>query len=140
MGLIKHTPADIAFSLCVRERAEWRCERCGSQPVPGGLHCAHIMSRGHWSVRFDPANALSLCYGCHRMTEQNRELMLIPLVKKVFGEATWDRVFAAAMRPDWKIRSKGKAIAAYYRLKLEGMQAQRARGVRGRIEFAGWDE
>ena len=140
MGLILRTPADAAFSLCVRERAEWRCERCGSQPEKQGLHCAHIMSRGHWSTRFDPQNALALCYGCHRITEQNRELMLIPLVLKVHGELHWDRVFAQAQRPDWRVKKSRKEIAAWYRLKHQGMLEARRRGVVGRIEFAGWDE
>ena len=40
---IKITPADTAFSKCVKERADWKCERCGTQYQEGdrGLHCSH---------------------------------------------------------------------------------------------------
>lgn len=138
MSLIKRTPADAAFSLCVRERADWTCERCGSKPHAQGLHCAHVMSRGHWSVRFDPCNALALCYGCHRITEQRREVELLPLVKRTFGEAQWDRVFADAMKPARHMRKAVPEIAAHYRAELKRMQALRDAGHVGRIEFDGW--
>ena len=29
-GKVKASPADIAFSKCVRERANYQCERCGT--------------------------------------------------------------------------------------------------------------
>lgn len=138
MSLLR-TPADAAFSLCVRERAEWRCERCGSSPEKQGLHCAHVMSRGHWSVRFDPSNALSLCYGCHRITEQRREVEFIPLVIRTFGELEWDRVFAESKRPTGKaIRRQIKAIAAHYRAEHQRMTRYRDCGHVGRLEFEAW--
>ena len=32
---VKITPADTAFGKCVKERASWRCERCGTQYQEG---------------------------------------------------------------------------------------------------------
>lgn len=67
-GLIKITSADRYFSMCVRKRANWKCERCfvAYPPQPTqALHCAHFMGRGSWSTRFDPQNAVSLDMGCH---------------------------------------------------------------------------
>ena len=138
MSLIKRTTADAAFSLCVRERVNWHCERCGSMPDKMGLHCAHVMSRGHWSVRFDPHNAMSLCYGCHRITEQRREVEFLPLVKRTFGELEWDRVFAQAMKPAGKIRKLVPEIARHYREQHRAMTAKRDAGHVGRIEFEAW--
>ena len=138
MSLIKRTTADAAFSLCVRERADWRCERCGSTPDPMGLHCAHVMSRGHWSVRFDPSNAVALCYGCHRITEQRREVEFLPLVKRLFGDLEWDRVFADAMKPARSIKRQVPVIAKHYRGQHEAMRKLRAAGSSGRLEFVGW--
>ena len=64
---MKITSADRFFSLCIRKRAGFRCERCFT--AYGGptqaLHCAHFMGRGAWSTRFDPGNATSLDMGCH---------------------------------------------------------------------------
>lgn len=136
--MIKRTPADIAFSLCVRERAGWQCERCGSRPHAMGLHCAHVMSRGHWSVRFDPSNAIAACYGCHRITEQRREVEFIPLVKRLFGEHEWDRVFADAMKPAHRIKRELPEIAKHYREQHRLMLAKRDAGHAGRIEFEGY--
>ena len=36
-----------------------------------GLHCSHYYGRGRYSVRFDPDNAVALCYGCHRHVGSN---------------------------------------------------------------------
>lgn len=71
MGAIKKTPADNWFSKCVRARAGFKCQRCGAQHLENsmGLHCSHFHGRGVWSVRFDPDNAFSLCYGCHKYVE-----------------------------------------------------------------------
>jgi hypothetical protein len=125
--------------MCVRERSGWLCERCGSMPDRQGLHCAHVMSRGHWSVRFDPANALALCYGCHRITEQKRELEFIPLVKKIFGEVEWDRVFSDAQKLTGRqIRKQVPAIARHYRAEHGRMIRYRDCGHTGRLEFEPW--
>src|SRR5210317_951016 len=64
---MKASPADIAFSRCVRERANYRCEKCGAQHDKSsmGLHCSHIFSRRHRTVRWCADNAQALDYRCH---------------------------------------------------------------------------
>ena len=89
-------------------------------------------------MRFDPCNAMSLCYGCHRITEQKREVEFLPLVKRTFGELEWDRVFATAMKPAPKIRKLVPQIAKHYRAEHKAMAARRDAGYVGRIEFEGW--
>jgi hypothetical protein len=143
VGLIKITQGDKYFSLCVRERAEWRCQYpgCGKQypPPTQGLHCAHVMSRGHWSVRFDPHNAIALCYGHHRIAEQRREVEFLPLVKSLFGEAQWHRVFAEAYKGGgYRVKRSLPEIAKHYREQLKAMQAKRADGHIGLLDFEGW--
>jgi len=83
-GGIKITAADRFFSLCVRERANWTCERCGRKfvtaftdagfPSAPGLDCHHYIRRGHWAVRFHPKVAAAVCYGCHAYWHQNPDL------------------------------------------------------------------
>jgi hypothetical protein len=97
-----------------------------------------VMSRGHWSVRFDPCNAVALCYGCHRITEQRREVEFLPLVKRLFGDLEWDRVFADAMKPARSIKRQVPVIAKHYRGQHEAMRKLRAAGSSGRLEFVGW--
>lgn len=68
MGGIKIRPSDKAFSLYIRTRDGWTCQRCGHQYTPptSALHCSHFQGRGKENTRFDPENADALCYGCHR--------------------------------------------------------------------------
>ena len=73
MGGIKRTKHDAVFSNYIRERDKWSCQRCGrsynkySPNARRALHCSHYIGRGNWSVRFEPNNAVALCYGCHRL-------------------------------------------------------------------------
>lgn len=68
MGKIKIDPADKAFSLYIRTRDNWTCQRCGKQyePPTSALHCSHFQGRGKEGTRFEPDNCDALCYGCHR--------------------------------------------------------------------------
>lgn len=68
MGGVKIDAADKAFSLYIRTRDNWTCQRCGTQYTPptSALHCSHFMGRGKENTRFDPENADAMCYGCHR--------------------------------------------------------------------------
>ena len=138
MGL-KRTPADIAFSQCVRERANWKCERCGTQyhEKSMGLECSHHHSRGKWAIRFDPMNAESLCTGCHFEeggTEQRRNLVLTEAEQDLLFEKMRDTSLGKMAR-----QTKGKGdIAKHYRNEYARMRELRLSGEIGRIEFIGY--
>lgn len=53
---------DQTFSRMIRERASGRCQRCG---VAHGLHCAHVVGRARWRLRWHPDNGVALCWRCH---------------------------------------------------------------------------
>lgn len=53
---------DREFSLFIRER-DRVCQRCGKDR---NLQCAHIVSRTYRKTRWDPDNAMALCFGCHK--------------------------------------------------------------------------
>ena len=139
--MIKITAADRYFSLCVRERASWTCERCGVkyQPPTPALHCAHWHSRGNWSVRFDPSNALALCYGCHVQTGKERDRDHRPLMLKIMGDLEIDRLAFDKNRPANGIKRAQAAIAKHYREQYAHMQTMRAVGFVGRLEFEKWE-
>ncbi len=139
MGAIKRTPADIAFSKCIRERAEWRCECCGAQHNESspGLECSHHHSRGNWTIRFNPLGAESLCTACHFRvggTEKRRNEVLTKVEQDLLYELMEDRDLGREYR---KTKGKG-AVAKHYREEFKRMKALRAEGVTGRIEFEGW--
>lgn len=138
MGGVKRTPADDAFSLCVRERAGWTCEKCGKYYPEGagrkGLHCSHYIGRGNWSVRLDRDNAESLCYGCHSHhggTERR--------AREVLGDGLWEILYERSVdtelgRAYRKTKGKGE-VAKHFRAEYERMRASRMDGEIGRIEF-----
>lgn len=68
MGKIKIDKADKLFSLYVRTRDKWTCQRCNKQykPPTSALHCSHFQGRGKEATRYDLENADALCYGCHQ--------------------------------------------------------------------------
>jgi len=137
MGGIKLTPADMAFSACIRERAGWKCERCGTYYPEGhrmGLHCSHHHRRGNWSIRFHPLNAESLCYGCHSHeggTKERIEECLSEFERELLIDLKADIGLAKMYR---KTKGKGE-IAKHYREELKRMQGLRKNGETGRLEF-----
>lgn len=68
MGKVKIDKADRLFSLYIRTRDKWTCQRCSNrfQPPTSGLHCSHFVGRAKENTRFEPLNCDSLCHGCHQ--------------------------------------------------------------------------
>lgn len=68
---IKRRPADIKFSNWIREKAGWKCQKCGkvcklNGLILGQLDASHYYGRGKESTRFEPDNVHALCNPCHR--------------------------------------------------------------------------
>ena len=83
-GKVKIDAADKYFSLYIRTRANWTCERCGKYYAPptAALHCSHFIGRSKENTRFDPDNASAHCYGCHQwFTSHPQEHMAWKLEK-----------------------------------------------------------
>lgn len=116
MGKLKLDVADKLFSLWIRTRDEWTCQRCGVyyEPPTRALHCSHFKGRGKENTRFDPRNADSLCYGCHQyFTSQPDEHFKWQIKRK--GEIVVDAISFDSTRYKKKDR---KAEAAYWRERL----------------------
>ncbi len=97
MAGIKRTPEDARFSKMIRQRDKWMCQRCGKQydPPTQALHCAHNFTRRTKITRFEPHNALALCYGCHQFVDSHAEEKEV-LFRLRFGNDEYDRVAALA--------------------------------------------
>lgn len=66
---IRIDPLDELFSLYIRLRDGYTCQRCGVKSK--NTQCCHFHSRRKISVRFDPDNAICGCYGCHSWLDGN---------------------------------------------------------------------
>lgn len=128
---MKIFPADTAFSLCIRTRDNWTCQRCWTVYLPPtqALHCMHWHSRGKWSTRFHPANAAAGCYGCHRYLDTH------PVEKDAFfrallGDVMADEITRLAKAPGYGIKKELRQIAKHYREQLKALEAARMNGHR----------
>jgi hypothetical protein len=67
-GKHKADPADVAFSLYIRNWYGWNCDYCGKhyEPPTNALHCSHFIGRGKEATRFEPLNATALCFHDHQ--------------------------------------------------------------------------
>lgn len=66
---MKRDVLDGLFSLYIRHRDNWTCQRCHKKypEKHQGLHCMHLVKgRGNKRTRFDEENCAAGCYGCHR--------------------------------------------------------------------------
>lgn len=72
----KRDKLDEVFSLLIRTRDRWTCQRCGKVYPEGSqaLHCSHFVSRRHMATRFDPGNCAAHCYSCHSYLEDHPQL------------------------------------------------------------------
>lgn len=116
---LKITPADSAFSDCIRARAKWRCEICGTQyhPPTAGLQCSHFFGRDYWAVRFDPDNALAACAHCHFRLGSDPDYHRAIFEKRLGDryDSLRARAYDSDLAKEYR-HTKGKGeIARYYR-------------------------
>lgn len=134
------TPADTAFSWCVRERANWRCERCMKQydrddpNARKGLHCSHWMGRGNWSTRFNPLNGFSHCRGCHQYFSARPALFTDWVIER-HGEEVADKLKALSNKPAKGLRRRVGEIAKWYRQENKAQLEKRKEGHTGWLPF-----
>ncbi len=97
MAGIKRTAEDARFSKMIRERDNFTCQRCGKQHDRSsmGLHCAHNFTRRTKITRFEPENALALCYGCHQYVDSH-SAEKEALFRLRFGNESYDRIAGLA--------------------------------------------
>lgn len=108
---IRIDPADTAFSLAIRTRDKWTCQRCGSIKE-GSQQNSHYFGRGAENTRFDPENCDCLCHGCHQIWgSQDKEGYRNFKIKQI-GQ---DRFDALMLR------------ASMYKKKERGMELIKAR-------------
>ncbi len=126
MGAVKIREADRLFSRCVRERAGWQCEKCGTQHEEGsrGLECSHFHGRGKWSPRFDPDNCFSICTACHFRLVGN------PVEHVCKGDGFMQILTERAndLSLGRMAKRSEKEIRAHYRAELARMKELRAQG------------
>ena len=109
--------ADKLFSLFIRHRAGWKCERCGTQyePPTAALHCSHFWGRARESPRFDEDNASAHCHGCHSFFTANPALHYQWKLQRM-GQRDFDLL---AIRAEMRQKKDRVSAALYWRERLK---------------------
>lgn len=120
---IKRSKADAVFSNWIRERADWKCERCFTQyEKPNqGLHNSHFHSRRNKSTRFEPDNCASLCMRCHQHLGENPSDHYVFFLKRL-GQERFDSLDRQARTP---AKIDESAVVLVYMALLKEMKENR---------------
>lgn len=131
---LKISPADKWFSLKIRHRDDFTCQRCLSQyeNSENMLDCSHYESRRKKSVRFDEENAVTLCKKCHLFfdgntwlgipshKEEHREFFL-----KRLGKKRLEALEARAAVPISHMSLDEIGLAIAFKMQVEEMKKKR---------------
>jgi len=136
---VKIKPADTAFSRCVREASGWTCERCNAQHEKGsmGLHCSHIYSRRHRTIRWCKDNAQALCFSCHQWFGGN-PADSGEWVTELLGNGHIELLREKMLMKVKVSKLDEKDIAAHYRKELKELERQRSEGATGKLDFVSY--
>lgn len=108
---------DALFSKLIKQRDGHRCQRCHALHAEGsrGLHNSHYWKRGLMGTRWDPANCVALCYGCHRRWEGDKQGEYHHFMIGRLGRAEYDKL-------EMKARSVTKFSVVDLAIMLDVMQ------------------
>jgi hypothetical protein len=115
--LIKVDKFDAAFSILIRARDSWTCQRCSREFIPrqsgkkwtcAGLHCSHLIGRGCHTTRWHPLAACAKCHGCHSYLTSH-PLEFAEWIRNYLGEERYE-FLRILKRPEnarkWRKREK----------------------------------
>lgn len=134
---MKRKQADVWFSKCIRERADWKCEYSGKDfsANKGALHCSHFYGRRARSVRWDADNAFAHGSYEHKYLGENPGEFHAWAIK-TRGEGWYEMLTEKWRNVKMKITKKEeKLIAKHYKEQYAMMQQKRDAGHIGWLEF-----
>jgi len=119
---IKIDEADMLFSMYIRSRDSWTCQRCKRRfGVPteqdrnrSGLHNSHYYGRGKESTRFHPDNCDALCHGCHVIWGSRDREHYRTFKMRQLGQDRFDLLFMQSQ----KTVKRNRYLSALYAVEL----------------------
>ena len=131
---VKITPADKAFADCVKAAYDYTCQVSG---VQGRVELSHIHSRRHRTIRWCKENALPKCHYKHRWWHENPTEAGLWFLNK-YGQGMVDLLIEKKNNKFKVPKSEEKEIARHYREQLKIIEAKRAEGQTGYIDFVSY--
>jgi hypothetical protein len=108
---------DKLFSLVIRTRDQFRCQKDNCTGKGIHMQCAHIFSRSRFSVRWDLDNAITFCYYHHILWSHRKgveftlwcqEFLGIEKFKRLQKKANDARPFTMEMMKEKEIELTNK--------------------------------
>ncbi len=112
---MKLDPADIAFSLYIRTKADFTCDYCGRS---GRMETSHFHGRRKASTRFDEENVSCLCFECHHMMHEHPNVHT-DFFKKRLGSERYEML---NIRAEQIVKVDRKEIKEYYKKQLKVLE------------------
>jgi hypothetical protein len=126
-GGIKKDKLDHVFSLYIRTRDAWTCQRCDKfyQEKALGYHCSHFIGRRNRAVRWDEDNCAGLCRGCHDFFAANPHLHTEWMEKRLGLTRFWELKLRGQEIPRLR-KADMDALYAHYKAKLAELERRAA--------------
>ncbi len=120
---MKTSQADQWFSRCIRAQAKYTCERCGAvhDKSSTGLHCSHIFSRRHRTIRWCKDNCQALCFSCHQWFGGN-PVESGQWIRDIYGDGFVDLLIEKKNSKTKVPKSEEADIAKHYRNELKKLE------------------
>lgn len=125
---MKISPADTAFSNCVKKAANNTCVKCGVRR--DRMECSHIFGRRHRTIRWCKENAVCKCTTCHRWWHENPTESGVWFIEK-YGQGIMDILTEKRNQRVKVTKLEEKDIAKHYRRELKLLE-------NGATDFASW--
>lgn len=135
MKRIKNARIDDIFSRCVRESANWTCQKSGLVDPEGqakgrsqGMQCCHIYGRRTVSMRWWPDNAICMNSHWHRYYTEN-PLLFKERVLSIMGTDKCHALNQRFLRTDIKYTDKDRrGIYEHFKKQYQIMRELRLDG------------
>lgn len=131
---MKRDKYDDAFSIAVRETANWTCERCGIHDPEGAAkgkswitHCSHIYGRRNLATRWHPDNGVCLCAACHKELGDD-PIEHAAFARKRLGDVRFDALKLLANSVYKWPKSEKEEMYKHYRSEIKRIKSQRQAG------------
>lgn len=115
---IRITKLDSLFSRYVRTISGGYCKRCKKYFGVAKLHNAHFHSRRKHSVRWDIANTVPICFGCHSYIDGN-PLRKIEFFLEILGQEKFNSLNE---RAETLTKVDKEALTVYYKERLKEVE------------------
>ena len=138
---LRRDPLDVEFSLLVRERADWTCQKCGKhypERKGQGLHCSHYWGRRNRATRWYGENCFAHCFACHQYLGANPH-EFAEWVREEIGGVRYDELMLRANSVKKYTKADRKDMLAHFKGERERILQARALGKTGYIDFVEWD-